>query len=148
MKAPSRPYLLARTRSVLAALPVEAALETMRPLPATPIAGQPPFMIGVAVIRGEPTPVLDLAALLGGAPGVPSRYVTLRTGGRTAALAVDEVLGIRRLDAVDDLPPLLQGANPSMIGLMATLDAKLLAVLDSSKAVPDRAWSAAEGAGK
>ncbi len=38
--------------------------ETMRPLPFKPVAGTPGFVRGVSVIRGTPTPVVDLKALL------------------------------------------------------------------------------------
>lgn len=142
MSAPGS-VLLVRCRSVVAALPVASAVETMRPLPAPPVAGQPPCVRGIAVIRGAPAPVLDLAVLLGGGPCAATRFVTIRAGGRLAALAVDEVLGLRRLGEVDDLPPLLRGANPAMVGLIATLDAQLLAVLDGMRVVPESAWAAA-----
>jgi purine-binding chemotaxis protein CheW len=36
----------------------------MRPLPIKPIAGTPGFVRGVSIIRGAPTPVIDLKALL------------------------------------------------------------------------------------
>ncbi len=40
-------------------------LETMRPLPVEPMAGTPPFMLGISVVRGVAMPVADPAWLFG-----------------------------------------------------------------------------------
>ena len=53
----------------LCALPVGHVGETMRPLPVETLAGGPPFAPGVSVIRGQPTPVVDLAEVLGRSSG-------------------------------------------------------------------------------
>lgn len=115
----------------------------MRPLPIVPIAGVPSFVCGVSLIRGEPTPVVDLGALLG-APEPPSfaRFVTVRAGGRHVALAFEEVLSLQEIPAesMAALPPLLQGASDSAASAVAALDADLLFVLDGARAVPDSVW--------
>jgi chemotaxis signal transduction protein len=46
------------------AFPLHHVAETMRPLPIESVAGTPSFVRGVSVIRGVPTPVVDLKALL------------------------------------------------------------------------------------
>jgi len=121
----------------------------MRPLATEPVASQPPFVRGVCVIRGAATPVVDLRYLVTGevAPQ-PARFVTVRAADRVAALAVDAVIGLRRLDgaAGGGLPPLLRQAGGPATRLLGTLDAALLAVLDQARLVPDDAWRAIEGA--
>ncbi len=115
----------------------------MRPLPTSPLAGTPAFIRGVAVIRGAPVPVVDAAQLLGATDAAPpQRYVTLRAGERTVALAVQSVEGVSSLDGLDtgDLPPLLRDASEATVAAIGTLDADLLLVLESARMVPDAVW--------
>jgi purine-binding chemotaxis protein CheW len=131
-------YLLIRVGPTLAALGLETVVEIMRPLPTEALAGVPPFVRGVAVIRGASVPVLDLGLMLGQGGGQPTRYVCLRVEGRTVALAVDAVVGIGRLDdaALTELPPLLREASGEVIAKIGTLDAGLLLVLESARLAP------------
>jgi purine-binding chemotaxis protein CheW len=137
------PALVCRVESRLVALPLGEVAETMRPLPISPLPGLPPFVRGATIVRGQPTPVLDAGLLLGGqALGGASRFVTLRVGGRRVALAVDEVLGVRRLgaQAIAELPPLLgSGETAQALGI---LDAQLLVLLQAARLVPETVWSA------
>lgn len=139
--------LLCRVGDVLCALPLQHVQETMRPLPVERIAGVPPFVRGLAVIRGAPTPVIDAGALLGGGASLaPTRFVTVKTGRRLVALAVDAVLGIREIPAgsVDALPPLFQNAHLDVISAVGTLDSELVLVLRSARLVPEEVWSTIE----
>lgn len=115
----------------------------MRPLPIVAVAGAPGFVCGVSLIRGEPTPVVDIGALLG-APEPPSfsRFVTIRAGGRWVALAFEEVLGVRELptESMAGLPPLLGGMSDAAVSAVAALDADLLFVLKGGRSVPDAVW--------
>lgn len=111
----------------------------MRPLPAEPVAGMPAFVRGLSVIRGTPTPVVDLDALLGAPPtDAIARYVTMRIDGRRVALAVEEVLGLRAIDpsTLQDLPPLLRNAAADVIETVGTLDTHLLAALRATRILP------------
>ena len=127
--------LVLKAGSSVCALPLSDVVETMRPLPATALAEVPAFVLGAAMIRGAPTPVVDLAALLGGSAINPRRYVTVRCGQRQTALAVDAVVGIHTLDAVHaELPPLL--GSSELIDHLATLDRELLLVLRASRLLP------------
>lgn len=122
------------------ALPIGRVIETMRPLPIEVVAGAPPFVLGVALVRGAPTPVIDLGAMLGGAASpAPRRFVTVDAGGRQVALAVDEVVGVRQLDpqASAGLPPLLAEAAAGTLETLGRLDAGLLAVLRAGQLVPE-----------
>jgi purine-binding chemotaxis protein CheW len=139
-----RACLLCRARARLCALPLLHVVETMRPLQIDRLAGMPEFVLGLSMIRGESTLVVDCATLLGdGRAANPGRFVTLRTGERTVALAVEEVLGITDLSAaLRDLPPLLRDASHEVIAAIGTLDAELLLVLNSAQLVPHAVWQA------
>jgi purine-binding chemotaxis protein CheW len=139
--------LLFRARGHLCALPLAHVVETMRPLPVEPMAGAPPYVRGLAIIRGAPVPVVDVARLLGeeaagtevGARVPPSaRFVTLKIGERAIALAVDGVVGVRTLavDALHELPALLRDAEVDAVSSIGTLDSELLLVLRSARLVP------------
>jgi purine-binding chemotaxis protein CheW len=117
----------------------------MRPLPVAPIAGAPPYVRGIAIVRGEPVPVVDLAALLGGEAGVDAaRFVAVRAGGHAAALAVAEVLGVTELDARDGRrAPLVRDACAGALESLRARDGDLLLVLGAARLVPDEALAAA-----
>ncbi len=141
--------LLCRIRSHLCAVPLEYVAETMRPMPVTPLAGSPPFVRGMSVIRGTAIPVVDAGSLLGSvAPASPTRFITLKTEGKHVALAVEEVIGIRSLAAVaaKDLPPLLRSANADLVCAVGMLDRELLLVLQTARIVPDSVWQSMQAA--
>jgi purine-binding chemotaxis protein CheW len=132
--------LLCRVRRVICAIPIRHVIETMRVLPIEPLLGAPDAVVGVALIRGEPTPVVD-AGLLFGAPCMPTRLVTVRAGTRVVALAVDEVLGIRGIldGAAHALPPLLGTAAGGAVEAIGVADRELMLVLETIRLVPPEA---------
>jgi purine-binding chemotaxis protein CheW len=136
--------LLCRMSSRLCSVSLDHVVETMRPLPIEPLPGTAEFVLGVAIVRGAPMPVIDGARLLRGAGGAPTRFVTLKVGTRHAALAVESVVGIRTvvLDTLESLPPLLGDASADCIERIGALDAELLVVLRSARIVPEEAWAA------
>jgi purine-binding chemotaxis protein CheW len=123
-------------------------IETMRPLRIEPIAGAPPFLAGLAIVRGEPMPVVDAACLIGAPAAHPSRFVTLRTGRRQIALAVDAVLGVRTLAAAElsALPPLTGAVAGEIVAAIGALDAQLVVVLEAARLVPDAVFELVERA--
>ena len=145
--------LVMRVGSRAYAVPIAHVVETMRPLDIEPMAGAPPSVAGVAIIRGAATPVIDLATLVGLPPCTTApkatrassetrsvgRFVTLRLAGRTVALAVESVVGVRELsDAqLGTAPPLLQDALAGIVDGLGTLDAELLFVLRAARLVAD-----------
>lgn len=142
--------ILCRIGASICAVPIEHVAETMRPLPVEPLAGAPSFVIGVAIVRGEPAPVVDGAKLLGGvASSSPGRFLAIRIGSRRAVVAVDAVLGVRALssESIRALPPLLRGAAPEAIDEMGTLDGELLVVLGAARLIPDSVWASLDGTG-
>lgn len=135
--------LLCRVGTRYCALPLACVLETMRPLPVEPLAGMPSFVRGVSVIRGALVPVVDASALLGSADGaLRGRFVTIRSGARRVALAVDEVLGIHEFPraALQELPPLVREASAEVVSALGTLDRELLLVLHAAHLVPEDVW--------
>jgi len=150
VKAPGRPiamgsgkrgapltWLLCRAGSHHFALPMQHVVETMRMLPIEKVAGCPPIVCGLSVIRGAPTPVIDAALLFDGEPGQCERLVTVRTGKRTIALATQAVVGVWEMadDELDDLPPLL--SDVEAIGGLATLDQHLVFLLRAARIIPE-----------
>ena len=136
--------LIVAVRSGACALALMHVIETMRPLPIEPIACALAFVRGISIIRGAPTPVVDLGALLGTSDGAPGRLVTLRLGDRQVALAVDAVVGVREYDTLtlQKLPPLLDGASKEIIEAIGTLDEQMLMVLRAGWQLPDAVWQA------
>lgn len=133
--------LICRVRAQLCALPIEFAVETLRPLPIEPVTGAPHFVRGLAVIRGEPVPVVDAARLLGIPDSPLGRFVTIRVGLRRIALAVTSVPGIRPVatSALRAWPPLLHDAAADVVETIGLLDAELLLVLRGAKLLPEAA---------
>lgn len=136
-------FLLCRVRDIICALPLEHVEETMRPLTTEELAGVPPFIRGVAVIRGTPVPVIDVAILLTRTASAARRFVFMRIDDRRLALAVDDVIGVRALPLsnLDAMPTMLLHANGA-VAAVETHDAALLVVLRTARVVPDEVWHA------
>lgn len=149
----ARRFLMCRVGSSLAAIPLEHVVETLRPLPISQLGGVPAFVLGVSILRGIPTPVVDLNRLLTSNTGAPTspprRFVSLRVGQRTLALAVDDVLAIRALaeDSLTDIPPLVREIDGTCLSSMGTLDAELVLILEASRVMSESSWLALECAG-
>ena len=143
-------FLLCRIGSRIGALALKDVRETMRALPIAPLNESPLFVLGLAIIRGSPTPVIDARQLLGcSAPFTSitapssSRFVSLKLGERTAALAVDAVLDVCSLEAgaLMDVPSLLGSAATEYVSVIGALDTELLLVLKAARLVPDSVWN-------
>ena len=113
----------------------------MRPLPLEPVPlrqGQqaPAFVLGLAMIRGETMPVVDVAMLLSGVP-TPAieRFVALRLRERRVALAVTQVLGTRSIERhlLGQTAPLPAWANPGVEEGFGPIDTALFAMLNSAR---------------
>src|SRR5690349_20992738 len=84
--------LVFRAGALLCALRLDDVIETMRPLTTRPLAGAPVFVRGVCIMRGVPTPVVDVARLLGGTDAAISRFVAVRTERGPVAFGTGDVL--------------------------------------------------------
>jgi purine-binding chemotaxis protein CheW len=143
--AGKRKALIVGLQSCVCAVPLEYVIETMRPLAIEPLGGMPSFVLGVAIIRGIPTPVLDLGAVLGKPNELAARFVTVRAGDKQVALAVNRVLGIRDLETnvtIREIPALLQRASKEVVETIGTLDEQVLLVLRASWELPEEIWQA------
>jgi purine-binding chemotaxis protein CheW len=90
----------------------------------------------MALVRGQPTPVIHLARLLTQAENTAfQRYVLLRTVPRPVALAVGAVLGVEDLPGnfLQDLPPLLQNTSPEILAGIGAADQHLLLILRETR---------------
>ena len=108
-------------------------------MPSESLADSPAFVRGVAVIRGHPVPVIDLARLLGQAKSSPTRFITVRTGRRTLALAVGEILGLKRDDETANraLIPLMREAAKDSVAAIGSLDSEALLFLTTLRLLPE-----------
>jgi purine-binding chemotaxis protein CheW len=140
--------LVFRAGPLLCALRLDEVVETMRPLETQALAGTPPFVRGISVLRGVPTPVIDVARLLGGAQIEAERYVAVRTERGAVALATGPVLGIRDVDtnATGGHPALLGARSNRLVAGVGTVGAEPLLLLQSMRTVPDEVWEAAAAA--
>ena len=149
VESPRQTVVLVSAGTRLCGLPIHVVIETMRPLPVSPVPGAPRFGRGVAIVRGEPVPVVDLAILLGDAaarPGPEARFVTVRAGARTAALEVSAVRGVSSLDPRElHHLPLLADAHAGALEALRARDGDLLLVLGAARLVPDEALAAVTG---
>lgn len=145
----SEESLICRVVNRLCSVPLDHVIETMRPLPVTPVNGVPRPVMGVAVIRGAAMPVVDLAWILGADESQPTRFVTVSAEGRRVALAVDRVVGVRVIPAssLQELPSMLRDVRTDAVATIATLDAELLMVLRSGRLIPESVWDALEADG-
>src|SRR5690349_18034720 len=136
-------WLVCRVADRLLAIGPADVVETFRPLPLRALSGVPGGVPGVSEMRGAVVPVIDVESLLGVRAAAPARWVTIRLAGRTVALAVDEVLGVRALEAatLHDFPPLLGALDEVAVGAMGTLDSGLLLVLGNARLIPDAVWA-------
>jgi purine-binding chemotaxis protein CheW len=138
--------LVFRAGSLLCAVRLDEVVETMRPLPVRVLTGTPPYVLGVAIIRGVPTPVVDVARLLGGEQADTVRFLALRSDRGPIAFATGPVLGIRAAEPDTDRaghPVLLAGAASRLVTGVGMLDTEPLLLLQSMRVLPDEVWVAA-----
>jgi purine-binding chemotaxis protein CheW len=142
--------LVCRVGNLHCALPLAHVGETMRALPIEPLAGVPPFVRGVAVVRGRPTPVVDAGALLLEGGSSTRAFVTVSPDDRPFMLAVDAVVGVTTMPdgLAGALPPLLQTPRLAAIAATGSLDGTLLLILEHARILPDAVRARlAEGGG-
>jgi purine-binding chemotaxis protein CheW len=132
-------WLLCRAGTSTCALPIGQVIETMRIRPIEAVAGAPPYVRGLSIIRGAPVPVVEAGLMFGDRPALSERLVTMRIGSRTVALAVESVIGVRDIAAgtCAALPPLLRDAGRETIAAIGSLDAEFLFVLRIARIVPE-----------
>jgi len=134
----------AGTRNI--AIPLGDIVETLRPLAVDPLQTSLGYLAGVSVVRGEPVPVVDLAALLQpGAKGGQGRWVVLKGKPSSVVLSVDRIVGLKRLDRAQmkEVPPLLREFHTDLARAIVLQDAHCTTLIDASR-IPERVPSAPE----
>ncbi len=132
-------FLVLELAARRAALPLSCVVETMRPLAIADLPDPVPGVLGAAVVRGVPHPVVDLDGLLGNRdPRPAARWVRLRAGNRWLVLAVPGATGVEELSpsAFEALPRLLDPGQGGMVGALSVLDSELLMILDEGRLLP------------
>lgn len=130
-------WLLCRAGSRAFALPISDVIETLRVLPIEQLAGAPPFVRGLCLVRGVAVVVLDTGALFGEKALAYQRIVTVRIGERTIGFLAESVVGIRTIPAgaLAQLPALL--SEVETIGAIANLDDELVFFLRTARAISE-----------
>jgi purine-binding chemotaxis protein CheW len=136
-------FFVCRLGTRLCGLPLHCVAETMRPLPIEALIDAPSFVIGLTLMRGRPVPVVDAGLLLGGGAGTRHRFVAVKTGIRSVALAVDAVIGIRAIpgQSLQELPPILGPDDTEIVTALGMLDNELLQVLSGIRCIPESIWA-------
>jgi purine-binding chemotaxis protein CheW len=139
--------LVFRAGPLFCALPLDEVAETMRPLPTRPLAGTPPYVRGLTILRGAPAPVIDVTRLLTGMAGETVRYLAVRAGRGPVACATGPVLGVRRVEVEPPDGPAVRftGVARALIAGVGTVGTDPLLLLRGIHAVPDEVWEAATG---
>jgi len=142
--APIAAVLVARAGVHRCALPAQDVVEVMRRLPVRAITARAACIEGLAIIRGQAVPVVSLPRLFDpAATQTTTRFIAVRIGTRLVALAVSEILGMRRLPArqLSVLPPLLGAIEQTAVSGLEVLDHQLLVVLDCARLISDGDWA-------
>ena len=124
----------------------------MRPLPVEPAqSGTLPFVLGLAIIRGQRVSVIDLGILTGRRDhATTGRFVLLRSDQQMAALAVNQVLGVFPIDhaIIGKLPPVLDAAAAASIAETGVVEEQLLGALQSMKVLSEADLATCELSGE
>jgi purine-binding chemotaxis protein CheW len=107
------------------AVDIASVMQILNPLPITVLPHLGGVVAGVAEIRGEVIPVLDLRARFGLPAAVSSRrnkWVLVDAGGRTAALAVDSVSDVFARSSVEARGTPSLGRGDEARGIVGVFD--------------------------
>lgn len=106
--------------------------EVMRQVPITCPPGAHEFIAGMASLRGQLVPVIDLIGLCGNpAPATPPVMIVTEFSHTTQAFLVESVETIVRIDWSDvHQPPAMLSGNSKLTGVTRLADGRLAAILD------------------
>jgi two-component system chemotaxis response regulator CheV len=106
--------------------------EVMPQVPITRPPGSHEFIAGMASLRGQLVPVIDLIGLCGNAPpATPPVMIVTEFSHTTQAFLVESVETIVRIDWSDvHQPPAMLSGNSKLTGVTRLADGRLAAILD------------------
>jgi purine-binding chemotaxis protein CheW len=145
----AEPYVLCELAGTAYAVP-SAAVERMEMVEhVTPVPNAPPFVDGVVFSRGRVVPAGNLRRRVGFDPveyGPKTRLIVVAHAGRSVGLVVDAAREFVTIpaDAVQPPPDGLAGMSGNYLRGVATLDGKVILVLDVA-AVLDHSAEPAPG---
>jgi purine-binding chemotaxis protein CheW len=104
----------------------------------TPVPNSPPYVRGVVSVRGVVIPVVDLRARFSFAsvePGLKTRLLVVRNGGRTVALMVDTAREFARIaeDAIEPPPAAVSGLSGRYLRGIASHADRIVLILDMAE---------------
>jgi purine-binding chemotaxis protein CheW len=153
--------LVVNAGGTLCGIPLRCVVEIMRPLPIEPLATSVNAVVGLALVRGKATAVVDLRLLLRAAERLESssssfsssaqRFVALRVRLRlesgaheehVSVLRVDQVYGVHRFAAAQlaSLPPLFSNTN-APVDAVSLQGAELVLMLGTTRLIPPEVWT-------
>ena len=150
-------YFLVEAAGERCQLARDTVLEFVEPPPSTPVPGAPAEFLGIGIVRGEPLPMLSLAALLGRPDsGRPSSFALVRldAGGRFL-LGLDRIVGLRARQRrtgrrwVDQTADIIAGSGEAgrELDLAGTLSDELHAIVAALAPAAAAAWDDAAASG-
>ncbi|HEY6896052.1 MAG TPA: chemotaxis protein [Rhodocyclaceae bacterium] len=106
--------------------------EVIRTVDITSAPGQPAFVVGMASLRGQLIPVIDLIGLCGNpAPSHPGILIITEFSHSTQAFLVEAVDTIIRIDWSDvHQPPEMLSSSSKLTGVTRLADGTLVAIMD------------------
>jgi chemotaxis signal transduction protein/DNA-binding transcriptional regulator YiaG len=121
------------------AIPVGMVREVLAAVEPRALPGQPPAMLGVAVVRGEPVPCIDLAALLGIPAAGATRGVVLEARDGPLMALVSDADDVRDVAAeqVLDIPP--GWTRCEAVNQLARLGVELVPIVNANRLTLDGA---------
>jgi chemotaxis signal transduction protein len=108
------------------------------------------FVLGVAVVRGSPTVVIDGHRLLGGHERPGGRMLVLKAGSQNFGFTVDSISGVAEIEESDqdqELAPLLPHITSDWIERLVKLDSSFALVLAAGRIVPEAVWESLRNVG-
>jgi purine-binding chemotaxis protein CheW len=123
------------------AVPLESVTKIERVPKIVPVPRTPAFIRGIASLRGEITPVVDLRLLLArpaGEAAAPCGLVVIQAGGRKAGVLSDSVPDFLRETATLS-PPLPGPGTEVLAGVIDYFDEETIAII-----VPERLFDTME----
>ncbi len=127
-------HLVVRAGGRCCGLPLPAVRRVVRELTLHPVPASARRLLGLAQFGGEPLAVVDLATLIGEVAGHGGLTVVLDRrrgrGGAGLGLAVDAVLGVRRLGPPQG--PCREASSAVVTGEVASADGPVL-LLDAER---------------